>query len=156
MLDGQAIVLDDYLAVRPQSRRPVARRASRAGRLAAGPWYVQPDSLLPCGRDARAQPAARPRASRRRSEPVSHVAYVPDSFGHPAQFPQLFAGFGLDPFVYWRGNGTEIDALAPLLPLARARRHRDARLVSAEGYFGAGGLDADGDAARDRRRGSDR
>ena len=56
--------------------------------------------------------------------PVSRVAYVPDSFGHPAQFPQLFAGFGLDPFVYWRGNGTEIDALAPLLPLARARRQR--------------------------------
>ena len=42
---------------------------------------------------------------------MSHVAYVPDSFGHPAQFPQLFAGFGLGPFVYWRGNGDELDAL---------------------------------------------
>ena len=27
---------------------------------------------------------------------LQRVGYVPDSFGHPAQFPQLLAGFGLD------------------------------------------------------------
>ena len=41
----------------------------------------------------------------------STVAYTPDSFGHPAQFPQLLAGFGLGPFVYWRGNSDEIAEL---------------------------------------------
>lgn len=41
----------------------------------------------------------------------STVAYTPDSFGHPAQFPQLFAGFGLGPFVYWRGNADELAEL---------------------------------------------
>ena len=41
--------------------------------------------------------------------PVSRVGYAPDSFGHPAQLPQILAGFGLDTFVYWRGNGSEID-----------------------------------------------
>ena len=45
---------------------------------------------------------------------VSRVAYTPDSFGHPSQFPQIFAGFGLDGFVYWRGNGDELDDLPPV------------------------------------------
>jgi alpha-mannosidase len=77
--------------------------------------------------------------------PVSTVAYVPDSFGHPAQFPQLFAGFGLDPFVSWRGNGTELDTLGPIYRW----RAPDGSSVRAwhlgEGYFGAAGLDVDAD-----------
>src|SRR3977135_277046 len=48
VLDGQTIVLDDYLEVRPERRAALAAGV-RAGRLAAGPWYVQPDSLLPAG-----------------------------------------------------------------------------------------------------------
>src|SRR5262249_52718256 len=40
LLDGQAILLEDYLAVRPE-RRGELERGLRAGRLAAGPWYVQ-------------------------------------------------------------------------------------------------------------------
>lgn len=40
------------------------------------------------------------------------MAYTPGSFGHPAPLPAVFAGFGLDPFVYWRGNGNELDRLA--------------------------------------------
>ena len=78
---------------------------------------------------------------------VSRVAYVPDSFGHPAQFPQLFAGFGLDPFVYWRGNGTEIDTLAPCYRWRAPDGTAMRAWYLAEGYFGAGGIDADGDAA---------
>src|SRR5258708_3276403 len=46
VLDGQSIVLEDYLAVRPE-RRAELERACRSGRVGIGPWYVQPDSLLP-------------------------------------------------------------------------------------------------------------
>jgi mannosylglycerate hydrolase len=112
VLDGQTIVLDDYLEVRPE-RRDALEAGVRAGRLAAGPWYVQPDSLLPAG-EAHVRNLLYGRAIANTFGGSSRVAYVPDSFGHPAQFPQLFTGFGLDPFVYWRGNGTEIDTLAPL------------------------------------------
>src|SRR5512144_156989 len=46
LLDGQAIVLDDYLAVRPERRDALA--ALLAGRrLEAGPWYVLADELIP-------------------------------------------------------------------------------------------------------------
>ena len=48
VLDGQAILLEDYLLVRPDRRAELAQGLAR-GRLAAGPWYVQPDVLLPSG-----------------------------------------------------------------------------------------------------------
>jgi alpha-mannosidase len=143
MLDGQAIVLEDYLVVRPQ-RRAELEAGLASGRLAAGPWYVQPDSFLPSG-ETHIRNLLHGRAVASEFGPVSSVAYVPDSFGHPAQFPQLFAGFGLDPFIYWRGNGSEIDELGPFY----AWRAPDGSTVRAwhlvEGYFGAAGLDADND-----------
>lgn len=143
VLDGQSIVLEDYLEVRPH-RADELRAGLAAGRLSAGPWYVQPDSLLP-GAETHVRNLLHGRAVAGAYGPVSRVAYVPDSFGHPARFPQLFAGFGLDPFVYWRGNGSELDRLGPLYRW----RAPDGSSVRAwhlgEGYFGAGALDADGD-----------
>jgi hypothetical protein len=143
VLDGQTIVLDDYLEVRPTEQARL-EAGVRAGRLAVGPWYVQPDSFLPAG-ETHVRNLLLGRAIADAFGGSSRVAYVPDSFGHPAQFPQLFAGFGLDPFVYWRGNGNEIDALGPLYRW-RAPDGSCVRAAQlAEGYFGAGGLDADGD-----------
>ena len=126
VLDGQSIVVEDYLAVRP-GRRADLEQVVRDGRLALGPWYVQPDSLLPAGESL----VRNLLEGRRVAESVgacSTVAYVPDSFGHPAQFPQLFAGFGLGPMVYWRGNGDELDRLGPIYQLGRARRQQRARV----------------------------
>ena len=45
MLDGQTIVLDDYLAVRPDRRGDLQRHVS-SGRLLVGPWYILPDEFL--------------------------------------------------------------------------------------------------------------
>jgi alpha-mannosidase len=139
LLDGQTIVLEDYLEIRPH-RREELRAGIASGRLGAGPWYVQPDSLLPGG-----ETHVRNLLQGRALGGTSRVAYVPDSFGHPAQFPQLFAGFGLDPFVYWRGNGTEIDTLAPWYRWTAPEGSSVRAWYLGEGYFGAGGLDADGD-----------
>lgn len=109
VLDGQTVVLEDYLAIRPDRSQEI-RAACQAGRLGIGPWYVQPDSLLPAG-EAHVRNLLIGRTVGEAFGPVSQVAYTPDSFGHPAQFPQLFAGFGLATFVYWRGNGNEVDQL---------------------------------------------
>ena len=46
MLDGQAILLADYLEIRPE-RAAELRSAFRDGRLEAGPWYVLSDELIP-------------------------------------------------------------------------------------------------------------
>jgi alpha-mannosidase len=145
VLDGQAIVLEDYLAVRPD-RRDALVAGLASGRLAAGPWYVQPDSLLPAG-ETHVRNLLLGRAVAGELGPVSAVGYVPDSFGHPAQFPQLLAGFGLDPFIYWRGNGAELDTLGALYVWRAPDDSRVRAWHLGEGYFAAAGLDADGDLA---------
>ena len=109
LLDGQTIVLEDYLEIRP-SREAELRTLCREGRVAIGPWYVQPDSLLPSG-EAHVRNLLLGRRVGETMGTVSRVGYTPDSFGHPAQFPQLFKGFGIESFIYWRGNGSEIEEL---------------------------------------------
>ncbi|MHB8452086.1 MAG: glycoside hydrolase family 38 N-terminal domain-containing protein, partial [Mycobacteriales bacterium] len=38
LLDGQSIVVEDYLAIRPHRQADLARHCA-AGRLAVGPWW---------------------------------------------------------------------------------------------------------------------
>jgi mannosylglycerate hydrolase len=109
LLDGQTVILEDYLEIRPK-RVDELRSLCAEGRMALGPWYVQPDSLLPSG-EAHVRNLLIGRRVGESVGPVSRAGYTPDSFGHPAQFPQLLAGFGIESFVYWRGNGSEIDEL---------------------------------------------
>ena len=47
-LDGQTIVLEDYLEVRPENRKRL-QRLIKQGRLIPGPWYVMPDEFLVSG-----------------------------------------------------------------------------------------------------------
>ena len=107
-LDGQAIVLEDYLDARPENEGRL-RALLEAGRLEVGPSYILPDELL-----VGAEPLVRNlligRAVCRRygAEPTP-VGYMPDSFGHPLQLPQILAGFGIDTFIFSRGMGDELD-----------------------------------------------
>ena len=129
-------------------RRADLEQVVRDGRLALGPWYVQPDSLLPAGESL----VRNLLEGRRVAESVgacSTVAYVPDSFGHPAQFPQLFAGFGLGPMVYWRGNGDELDRLGPIYRWAAPDGSSVLAYQLGRGYFAAAVLPRDPDTAVD-------
>src|SRR5215211_3246803 len=104
LLDGQAIVLEDYLAVRPD-RAAELGTLLRDGRLEAGPWYVLPDELIPSGEAlVRNLLTGRDVVRRFGGEPPP-VLYCPDSFGHPAILPELARGFGCDIVVVWRGYG---------------------------------------------------
>ena len=46
LMDGQAVVLEDYLDVRPERAADVSN-ALRQGTIEAGPWYVLADELIP-------------------------------------------------------------------------------------------------------------
>lgn len=104
LLDGQAIVVDDYLAVRPENREQL-RAALASGALEAGPWYVLADNLIPSGEAL----VRNLEAGRRRLAEVAAsapaVLYCPDTFGHPAALPFLAEGFGCPVTVVWRGFG---------------------------------------------------
>ncbi len=148
LLDGQTVVLEDYLAVRPD-READLRRHVGEGRLGIGPWYVQPDSLLPSG-ESHVRNLLVGRQVGERFGAVSTSAYVPDSFGHPAQLPELFDGFGLDGFVYWRGNSNEIDRLGSRWRWQSPGGSSVRALLLSEGYFCAGRPDRDVATAVDR------
>ncbi len=147
-LDGQTIVLEDYVAIRPE-RRSELEAACRAGRVAIGPWYVQPDSFLPSG-EAHVRNLLEGRRVAADYGPCATVAYTPDSFGHPAQLPQIFAGFGLGPFIYWRGNGNEIAELPAEYRWAAPDGSEVIACHLGRGYFNANGLPADVEEAAGR------
>jgi mannosylglycerate hydrolase len=112
-LDGQAIVLEDYLDIRPENEQRL-RALLAAGRIETGPSYILPDELL-----VGAEPLVRNLLMGRRvcerfgAAPAS-VGYLPDSFGHPAQLPQILDGFGIGSFIFSRGMGDQLDEVGIL------------------------------------------
>jgi alpha-mannosidase len=107
-LDGQAIVLEDYVEVRPENAERLQALLD-AGRLEAGPSYVLPDEILVGGESLVRNLLLGRRVCRRFGVEPSGAGYLPDSFGHPAQLPQILAGFGIRTFLFSRGMGDEID-----------------------------------------------
>jgi mannosylglycerate hydrolase len=105
LLDGQAIVLDDYARVRPD-RAVALAELLRAGRLEAGPWFVLADELIPSGEALVRNLLMGRRTLERFGAKAPPVLYCPDSFGHPATLPAVAAGFGLNVIVLWRGYGS--------------------------------------------------
>lgn len=111
LLDGQTVVLEDYLDVRPERSADVSA-ALRQGALEAGPWYVLADSLIPSGEGLVRNLLAGRRVLRSLRASAPDVLYCPDSFGHPAALPALAAGFGFGTVILWRGYGGASHAAA--------------------------------------------
>jgi alpha-mannosidase len=104
-LDGQAILLEDYLEARPENEGRL-RDLIAGGRLAIGPWYTLPDEYL-VGQESLVRNLLLGRAVCERFGRPMAVGYLVDTFGHVAQLPQILRGFGLDNHVFWRGLGDE-------------------------------------------------
>ena len=104
LLDGQAIVLEDYLDVRPERAADVSA-ALRQRVIEAGPWYVLADALIPSGEGLVRNLLAGARVMRSLRATPPDVLYCPDSFGHPAMLPAIASGFGFPVIVLWRGYG---------------------------------------------------
>jgi len=107
-LDGQTVVIEDYLEVRPEQESRL-RRHLQSGRLLAGPWYVLPDEFLVSGEALiRNLLLGHRLAAHFGGEgAVMKVGYIPDPFGQISQLPQILAGFGIDNAIFWRGVGHE-------------------------------------------------
>ena len=100
-LDGQTIVLEDYLEVHPE-RRGVLKKYITEGRIHVGPWYILPDEFLVSAESIiRNLLLGHKIASEFGS--VMKVGYIPDPFGHISQMPQILKGFGIDNIIFWRG-----------------------------------------------------
>ncbi len=105
MLDGQTIVLDDYLEAEPEQEERL-KKYIRAGRIQIGPWYLQPDEFLVSGEALLRNLQIGLQRAAEFGSPML-CGYVPDCFGHIAQLPQILRGFGIDNAIFWRGVGAE-------------------------------------------------
>ncbi len=105
LLDGQTVLLADYLAVRPEAEEPVAALV-RAGRLLVGPWFVLADELLPTD-ETLVRNLLIGRYDGARFGGWLSLGYSPDAFGHPAALPTVLTGFGIEHAIVWRGYGGE-------------------------------------------------
>jgi hypothetical protein len=103
LLDGQAILLEDYLAIRPDQEARVRAQVER-GALEIGPWYVLSDLLIPSVESLRRNLREGRRLAERFGRRLD-VLYSPDAFGHPAALPAIAAEFGLTRAVIRRGLG---------------------------------------------------
>lgn len=101
LLDGQTVVIEDYLALYPEDTQTLTDLIS-TGRLDIGPWYVLPDEFLVSG-EALIRNLQQGITQARALGQKRFCAYLPDMFGHPAQIPQLLQQSGLTPAVIWRG-----------------------------------------------------
>jgi mannosylglycerate hydrolase len=138
-LDGQTVLLDDYLEVRPDQEDRL-RSLIDEDRLLIGPWYTLPDLFLVSGE------------ALIRNLQIGHdrcedfggglpVGYIPDPFGHVAQMPQLLRGFGLDTYLFMRGMGHEMKEELGAVFNWRAPDGSTVRAVyQRQGYFPAAAL----------------
>lgn len=150
LLDGQAVVLEDYLDVRPERASELATLL-REGRIEAGPWYVLADELIPGGEGLVRNLLAGRRVLRALRAEGPPVLYCPDSFGHPAALPDIARGFDKPVVILWRGFGGE------RWPNRNAVRWRSASgqdvvlyHLTRSGYELGSSLPVERDAARDR------
>ena len=100
--DGQTIVLEDILEIRPEWRQEMQSLIAK-GNLNVGPWYVMPDEFLVSGEAIIRNLLIGRQISRSFGAEPWPVAYVCDIFGHFGQLPQIMAGFNITGIVAWRG-----------------------------------------------------
>ncbi len=102
--DGQTIVLDDYLEIKPEQKdRLIA--LIREQKLKIGPWYVMPDELLVSGESIIRNFLLGKKLSNHYGTKPWNYGYLNDIFGHIAQMPQILNGFDIKGAYLGRGVG---------------------------------------------------
>ena len=109
--DGQAILLEDYLEIRPERREQITGLV-RDGHFIVGPWYILPDEFLVSGESLIRNIEAGRKLARSLGAEPSNAGFLCDMFGHNSQMPQIFSGFGISMGFIWRGNNLADHRLA--------------------------------------------
>ena len=143
LLDGQSVLLEDYLQVCPDDRPRIARLVEQ-GALAIGPWYVLPDEFLVSAEATMRNLLLGDQVAREAGEGApQRIGYLPDSFGHIAQMPQILRLAGIDTFVFSRGTGDELDRLGWEFLWEAPDGSWVTAVNQCDGYCAAGGLGFD-------------
>ncbi len=102
VLDGQMAALEDYFEVCSDSMRNRVETLIKEEKIIIGPWYVLADEFLVSGESLYRNLELGLKLASEYNHSQS-VGYLPDTFGHVGQMPQLLQSFGLDNAILWRG-----------------------------------------------------
>lgn len=100
-LDGQTIIIEDYLQIHPE-KREVLEKYIREGRIIIGPWYVLQDEFLTSS-EANVRNLLIGHQDAAYYGVISKLGYFPDSFGNMGQAPQMLKQADIDTAVFGRG-----------------------------------------------------
>lgn len=103
-LDGQTVLLDDYLEIRPENKDRLTKLIHDR-RILIGPWYTLPDEFLASGEAIIKNVQYGHKKCRDYGAAPMQNAYMVDEFGHASQIPQIFAGFHIHTATLYRGIG---------------------------------------------------
>lgn len=101
ILDGQSVMLDDFIEFAPKWKERVKALVGRKA-LRVGPWYTQTDLMLVHGESIIRNLYYGMKKAMEYGD-VMKVGYAPDTFGHSAQIPQIYKQFGIESTFFWRG-----------------------------------------------------
>ena len=114
--DGQTVLLEDYKEICPENAKKLEKYI-KEGRVKVGPWYVMPDEFSLSGESLIRNLAYGHKVAKRWGTDAWKFGYVNDVFGHVAQMPQIFRGFGIKGAYTSRGTGnTDKNALLWVSP----------------------------------------
>ncbi|MDG5471501.1 glycoside hydrolase family 38 C-terminal domain-containing protein [Jeotgalibacillus sp. ET6] len=101
-LDGQTVVLEDFKEIVSEKEFSAFTSFIQKGQVEVGPWYLLADEFLVSGESILKNLEVGIKQARALGS-ESNIGYLPDTFGHNSQMPQLFKGYGIDWALLWRG-----------------------------------------------------
>ncbi len=99
--DAQTSIIADLLELRPDLKSRIAKLVSEK-KLFIGPWYTQTDTFYADGESIIRNLYFGINDAEKLGRSMK-IGYLPDTFGHNIQMPQIFNGFGIDNIIFWRG-----------------------------------------------------
>ena len=102
LFDGQVSALEDFYAQAEPELAERVRDFVAEQRIIIGPWYIMADEFL-CSGESLVRNLEMGVSRSRQHGCCQAVGYLPDTFGHVAQMPQILRGFGINNAVAWRG-----------------------------------------------------
>lgn len=101
-IDGGAIVLEDYLSVRPDNSEKL-KAMINAGRLVQSNWYTLPETNIISGEALVRNLLIGRRVSGRLGGSMAS-GYTATGYGQPSQLPQIYRNFGIENALFYRGT----------------------------------------------------
>jgi mannosylglycerate hydrolase len=101
-LDGQTIVLDDYQEIVSPAEYERFLSFIKAGKIEVGPWYLLADEFLVSGESILKNLEIGTNKAKKLGSSYQ-IGYLPDTFGHISQMPQILRGYQIESALIFRG-----------------------------------------------------